>query len=515
MTLFETSVLAFAVLLSVTANPMQAADPSAILMVHRALEAQGGEHKLRALHSVQSEATGYRNELEQSERPEGPYITEFDRVSEVVDFDGHRYGFRTEAFVPPEDRSASGFVVDGDVAMSIRGGANGPGSTQQVQIAHERIALSPAHLLLTALDAPDLHFEQSTTLQSTPQSVLAFTLDGAAVHIYLNAYTHLPTAVDYSGPSARGDYWRFLGDVIQRTYYSMWWLAKGGIRFPLQSNTETNGLPDRMMTISKLQIDDALQKDVLTIPEDVRARFKPGRSASTLDSVPLGAPNQPAQELAAGIVLIPGAWNITLIRQDDGVVILEAPISSGYSEKVIAEAKRRFPDKPIKAVISTSDSWPHLAGIRQYVAEGIPIYALDLNRPILDRIIAMPYTSRPDEQQRAPHMPAFHWVHDAVSLGTGPNRLQIFPLRGETSERQLMVYFPERHLLYGSDSFQKFPDGSYYYPQTVSELTQAVEREQLQPSKFFMMHLGPAPWSDLQKFLKPEALTDSPNGSSQ
>jgi hypothetical protein len=48
--------------------------------------------------------------------------------------------------------------------------------------------------------------------------------------------------------------------------------------------------------------------------------------------------------------------------------MLEAPIGSGYSEKVIAEVEKRFPNTPIKAVITTSDAWPHLRGVREYVA---------------------------------------------------------------------------------------------------------------------------------------------------
>jgi hypothetical protein len=53
-----------------------ASNPSAAALLHQALSAQGGEQKLRALKSVQWEASGYRNELEESERPEGPYITD-------------------------------------------------------------------------------------------------------------------------------------------------------------------------------------------------------------------------------------------------------------------------------------------------------------------------------------------------------------------------------------------------------------------------------------------------------
>ena len=109
---------------------------------------------------------------------------------------------------------------------------------------------------------------------------------------------------------------------------------------------------------------------------------------------------RPAAELAPGIIQIPGNFNVTLVKQTDGIVIIEAPISSGYSDKVIAEAKKRFPDLPVKAVISTSDSWPHIGGVREYVARNIPIYALDLNQPILDRIVAAPHHTNPDALER-------------------------------------------------------------------------------------------------------------------
>src|SRR5262249_34412140 len=107
----------------------------------------------------------------------------------------------------------------------------------------------------------------------------------------------------------------------------------------------------------------------------------------------------------------------------------------------------------------------------------------------------------PDALVRNPKPPDFHAVAEKTLLGTGPNRIEIYPLRGETSERQMMVYFPEHKLLYGSDPFQK-DDHGYFYPQTVWELMHAVEREKLAVDTFFMMHIGPTRWSDLLKVIE-------------
>jgi hypothetical protein len=495
--------------------------PNAKDLVRAALEAQGGEQTLRALTSVQWEASGYRNELEQSERPEGPYIVQMNDIFEVHDVKARRYRYQQTSSLYPVARFTSVAVVADHIGMRAVSStspagptaqAAQPGTLQQVQAAEERMALSPERLLLTALDSPDLHSLPNMILQDVPQNVISFSLDGASASVYLNQYTHLPTAVDYSGPLARGNFWGYLGDVSMRTYFSFWWLAKNGIHMPLQWNVEENGLQDSMFVMRKLQIDEPLNEADLSIPSDVRTKYHPDPAATDLEKRPLGVPGQSAQQLEPGIVLIPGAWNATFIKQDDGIVILETPISSGYSEKVIAEAKERFPGVPVKAVITTSDAWPHLAGIREYVAQGIPIYALDLNRPILERIIASKRKTKPDNLERKPRKAIFHVVSQKTLLGTGKNRMELYPLRGETSERQMMVFFPEYHLLYGSDPFQQRSDETYFYPQTVSEVVDAVAREHLTVHQFFMMHIGLTPWTDLAKALSAARLEDTPDG---
>jgi hypothetical protein len=279
----------------------------------------------------------------------------------------------------------------------------------------------------------------------------------------------------------------------------------------MQWNLESNCLPDQALFVRKLEIDEPLKEDELSVPPEFAAQSRQLSKTTSLEDLPLGGTIDSAIELGAGIILIPGPWNVTLVRQDDGVVILEAPISSGYSAKVIAEANRRFPGQPIKAVITTSDSWPHLAGIREYVAREVPIYALDLNQLILHRVMAAPHTSKPDTLQRSPRAPNFHLVSSKTTIGSGPNRLELYPLRGETTERQMLVYIPEHKTLYGSDAFQRNPDGTYNLPQTVTELTDAVAREHLEVKQYFMMHISPSPWSDLQKVIDQAESQDSPS----
>jgi hypothetical protein len=394
-------------------------------------------------------------------------------------------------------------IVAGGIASLDVDGQPSPASPDQIQEAEEALDLGPEQMLLTALAATDLRSEADTIMQSIPHHVVRFTWKGKPVRVFLNEYTSLPTAVEWTSAYPDNMFWSTWGDVITRVYYSAWWLMQGGFHYPLQWDTYRNDLPDRTLTITKIELNVNVPRDAFAISAEAKTEFEK-TAKQTLDDrgTHLGTPGKPAVEVAEGIVFIPGAWNATLVRQSDGVVVLEAPISSTYSARVIREAKRRWPGAPIKAVISTSDSWPHIAGVRQYVAEGIPIYALDLNVPILSRVISAPRTEIPDQLAKTPRQPDFRRVSGKTGLGAGPNRLEIYPIRGETSERQMMVYFPEHKLLYGSDPFQKMPDGSYFYPQTVWELVHAVEREKLAVSTFFMMHIGPTPWDDLNKTIR-------------
>jgi hypothetical protein len=147
-------------------------------------------------------------------------------------------------------------------------------------------------------------------------------------------------------------------------------------------------------------------------------------------------------------------------------------------------------------------SRPWFLDTTRLVARGIPVYILDLNRPILERFLASPRTCYPDNFAKAPRKPDFRIVSAKTIIGKGPNRLELYPLRGETSERHPMVYFPGHQLLYGSDPVQKLDDGSYFHAQTVSEVVHAVDREHLSVEKFFMMHMGITPWYELSKLIQ-------------
>ena len=142
-----------------------------------------------------------------------------------------------------------------------------------------------------------------------------------------------------------------------------------------------------------MKLNPALSAGDFAIPDDLRQSAIVNRRRLT--DAPFGSPQRKATELVQGVVQVPGNWDIVEVREPDGVVILEGPLTSSYSAKVVDDARARFAGAPIAAVVTTSDAWPHIGGLREYVARGIPIYALDLNVPILSRLFAAMYTTFP------------------------------------------------------------------------------------------------------------------------
>lgn len=116
---------------------------------------------------------------------------------------------------------------------------------------------------------------------------------------------------------------------------------------------------------------------------------------------------------------------------------------------------------------------------------------LDLNRPIVERLMASPHRLEPDALARKPRAPVLRAVSGKTVVGSGPNRIELYPIRSESGERMVMAYFPQHRLLYSSDLAQQLPSGEFFAPQYLSELADAVKREGLSVERLFGMHLGP------------------------
>lgn len=475
---------------------------SAQQCVDLALDAMGGRERLQRIKNIRIQTTGHTQLMEQSYR-QAPFITSYERDQLTLDLAGRRATVNQKATWPESDpnqaESESTLIVgpEGGVIHTQDGDFPAPGSA--LDEIRQALALGPARVLLTASDSPDLHFEAPENLRETPHTVVAFSWGKIPVRILLNQYNHLPDAVETTREFQ--DFWYFWGDVRQRIYFDNFQLNHG-ITFPTNEVEERNDAI--WQSTQALNVEFNVPLDEPSFAMDAKAAAQ--STASPGWNRPFRRTNKPIP-LSPGVDLYPGSWNSTIVKQADGIVILEAPISGLYTAGVIEEARTKYPGVPIKAVLSTSDSWPHTGGVRAAVAQDLPVYILDLNRPLLDKMMAAPHTLHPDALQKskdkagAANAPNWKIVSGKLQLGAGENRMELYPLRGASTERQYMVYFPESRILYASDTLALNQDGTLYDPELMQEVVQAVQRENLSVATVFAMHQAPLPWAQVLTLL--------------
>jgi hypothetical protein len=472
------ALLAFAVAPSRVVGP-DGAD-AARALINQSLSAMGGADKVRSIRRVEADQVGHSYALEQSERPEGPWLCTYITGESSVDFDASSVKFRghLNGLLYPSGQDISVESKPGKTVASLLF----LGTTDR-----QRLALGPERLLLRALAGKDLRLGKPTRFHDIPHDVIEFRWGPVPVRILLNRYTHLPAAVDIVH-QGRG-YWWVWGDVTERVIWGNWDIVSGGLHYPTLWSVERNGYRQEDDTLTKVKV--SFRAPDAKIDEDLSRvePYKPG---------PLPKPPFHAAEIAHGIVQYQGAFNCAAVDQEDGVVVLEGVVSSSYMSEVLKDVARRFPGKPVKAVITSDDAWPHVGGLRLFVARKVPIIALKANEPILRRLFRAPFSIVPDELALHPSSPRLELLDGKFELGAGENRLVIYPMHGAVSERMLYVYLPGKNLLYAPDVIQ-YAQGEWFNVNLLDEMLTALSRDGIHPDSAFAFHSGLIGVADLRK----------------
>jgi hypothetical protein len=366
----------------------------------------------------------------------------------------------------------------------------------------------PIAVLRLAARSNDLAIQPDVVWHGALQHVVSFHDGRYPVRVYIGAATGLPNAVETvvtfdDQHMSDAIAWNALGDIIERTEYQNWSFVDG-IRYPFQQDRLRNGQLIWTLAITSARLNDPVDARELSLVSDPPFRPSSIQDLRPDQQVPNGPyPNKPIATIAPGIVQIPNSWYSTIVRQEDGLVIIDAPISAGYSRGVLEEAAKRFPGLRVKALITSTGFFWHVAGVREYAARGIPIYAESRNVAVIKRILDAPHTLAPDNlsrQKRARNKVIA--VKGRTIIGRGPNAIQIYPVTMAT-QPMLMSYIQNARLLHTGEMVQPLgPGGSILFPESLIELTQTVEANHLSIEHIIGMHMSPTPWTAVSDALR-------------
>ncbi len=470
--------------------PFLVSGQSAKEIIRASFDAMGGLEKWREIQYIQCSQVGHKYWLEQSENPEGPFITSYEIIKQTRGVHSNQISQQTTTHqFASMGTSESAFIINNENSMMLRGSRAFPIPPFFELLYKEKARYSPERLLLTAIKS-DLTLLEEIELSGTPHYVITFSQDRLAYQLFINQYTKTlsEAKIESFQPYSLYDYsW---GKYLTTIKYSLYWLYQGGIRYPAQWDVFKLGKPYMSITHLAIEFKTTADEREFVIPDSIKTASK---SAPKLVNE-IRFPSENLIEVAEGINLIPGMWNVGTIIQDDGILLIEAPISSGYSLQHLEWVKNKYPDKDIKGVISTSDAWPHIGGIREFVAREIPVYTFFLNEKIIEDVSMADHSIIPDLQQELNKKPKIKPISKVITMQDPNVPIQVIPFNGEGGERMLAIYFPRQRLLYASDLIQKVSADRFFSPQYLSEVNAIVEKYNLEVEFIFAMHAKPTPW---------------------
>ena len=213
---------------------------------------------------------------------------------------------------------------------------------------------------------------------------------------------------------------------------------------------------------------------------------------SPLDTVRLGP--------HAFVLANPG-YNEIVALLHDTVYVLDATQGEGRARADSQWIGRLFPGPHPVAVVVTDIAWPHVSGVRFWVASGATIISREMSRSFLERVVAR-HWAKPDklESQRRP----LRFV--PVNRSLTRSGISLYAIDGAGSEGALMAYLPDDGLLWASDFVQTLDAPTLY----TAEVFTAACRYGLTPTRVVAEHHPVAEWSTLADVVRRQPIADYP-----
>jgi len=381
-----------------------------------------------SLKTVQYSATGMDFALGQAQNPSSPWPKFVNKsYSRAINFEtpaSRVERVRVQGENPPRGGGQQPIVGEQPQNQTIIVGADTPW-VQQLEIW-----MLP-HGFLRAAAARNATVE-AKTVGGKRYQVVSFQGDNKAK---VNGYINDRNLVE------RVETWidnPFLGDMLFEAIYSDYKDAGGG-QFPMHIVQKQGGYPIFDLTLADVKANAAV---------DIR----PPQGAGG----PPPAANPPAQseKLGDGVYLITGGYAVIAIDFKDHITLIESGQNEPRALAVIAEAKRLFPNKPIKYVVNTHSHIDHSGGLRPFVAEGTTIVTHETNKAYLEKVLSQPHTLNPDKAQTAGKKPIVEAVGEKKVLTDGVHVVELYHQQNFLHhDGMLIVYLPKEKVLLEADGY--------------------------------------------------------------
>jgi hypothetical protein len=360
-------------------------------------------------------------------------------------------------------------------------------------------AANPVSVLLSGSEATDLNLGTPTNESDVVSFHRSIYGQPVATTIGISKETHLLQWIETEHSYSQDVFASFWGRTVKRVVLSGWTLNTNGLYFPTKWQFSTNGTIDGQESLFNVQVNSDVPASEFAIPDE----FKNSFDALRMTDEALALRNHgDGKHLDShdGIVMLPGtsgAYNSLLVKQDKGILVIDAPYTNANSDYVIAYASKVFPGMPITGVVSTNQLQFHLGGLPAYAKVHAPIYVLDSNVALMRRFLAAQVSVGKIRESDIKLLR----IRRRTEIGSGENRISVIPFRGTASARMMAVYIPATKLLYCSDLYLPQQWGGQYYTEHLAEIRDLIDREHLDVLQVSGISMVPHDWKELSPLI--------------
>lgn len=318
-----------------------------------------------------------------------------------------------------------------------------------------------------------------------PRTVLARQTPQGEQRLFLDPKSGFPVKLEFTEE-------HYLWGQRRLEYLYTTWVSEQGFAFPGASYQLADGATEISQTIGEAELIAEAAAPSLSLP------VEPLRSEDTLPRFLQPLPLQVTPVGPATYILQNPGYREVVTKIGDEVFLLDATQGEQRAREDEEQIAKLFPGKHKITVIVTDLAWPHVSGVRYWVATGATIVAHSTAREFLQRAIDRRWTLAPDflEQRRKNVTFKFTGVDSRYVLANGA--LTLHPIDGIGSEGALMAFIPSERFLWASDFIQTVDEPSQY----ASEVWKAAQREGLRPERTAAEHLNLTPWSKIEELQK-------------
>jgi glyoxylase-like metal-dependent hydrolase (beta-lactamase superfamily II) len=346
----------------------------------------------------------------------------------------------------------------------------------------------PVLLIRQALERSNtLRYLGDAMVDGRRQHAVSYTTtEGDPVTLFFDEGTRLLTRREEMGAGS-------LGDEIDGARFSEYDTVAGFV-VPRRMEMRWNGILTAQHRLASFAASAEVPDSLFAVPAGYTA------------PAPGGPPT--VVKVAEGVFFverIAGGYRSLVVDTDEGVVVVDAPVSPEASEAAAALIERTLPGRPIRFAVITHHHNDHVRGIPAYAARGATILVGPGSDAYLQRLISAPRTLGRIGVAPAPaRPPVFEVLAGRRTIGRGERAVQILNV-GPTSHAasMLAVYVPSQKLLFQGDLLRiNEHGGPVVSPQATRDLDGIVRRFRLDVQTIGAVHGLNGTMDDLREALR-------------